>query len=118
MRASSSWRAGDVDPLSAAAFGTALTGGASFVWPELVAGTVVLAALTSFVVWARAVRALRRRDSTGFRAGRLTPFVALGGAGWGLALWLEPLLPPVRALLLGTVAVGFRVLARSRWVGL
>jgi hypothetical protein len=114
---SGAWAGRDLDPLSAASIGTALAGTMSLVWPELVAGTVSLAAVASFVLWVRAVRAFRRRRETGYRPVRLIPFLALGGSGWTAALLVGPEFPPVRALLLGAVALGIWFLARSAWAG-
>jgi hypothetical protein len=114
---SEAWTGRDLDPLSTASIGTALAGAMSLVWPELIAGTVSLAAVTSFVIWVQAVRVLRKRRETGYRPTRLIPFLTLGGGGWTAALLIGPEVPPVRALLLGAVALGLRFLARSAWVG-
>ncbi|MGA7861108.1 MAG: hypothetical protein WCB19_04560 [Thermoplasmata archaeon] len=108
----------DLDPLSTSSVGTALAGAASLVWPELVAGAISLAAVASFVVWIRALRALRTRRATGYRPVRLLPFLALGGAGWSAAVLFGPIFPPGRALLLGGVSVGLWFLARSAWAGI
>jgi hypothetical protein len=108
----------ELDPLSTAAIGTALAGVASLVWPQLVAGAVSLAAVASFVLWIRAVRALRRRRSTGYHPSRLLPFLAVGAAGWAVALVLDPAFPAGRALVLGVVIVALWVLARSAWSGI
>jgi hypothetical protein len=110
------WAGRELDPLSAASLGTALAGAMSLVWPELVAGTVSLAAVASFVVWVRAVRVLRKRRETGYRPARLIPFLVIGGSGWTGALLIGPEFPPARVLLLGAVALGFWVLSRSSWV--
>jgi hypothetical protein len=98
--------------------GTALAGTLSLVWPDLVAGAVSLAAVTSFVVWVRALRALRRRRATGYRFTRLLPFLAIGGAGWTVAFLPGPEYPPVRALVLGVFSVGLWLLTRSAWAGI
>jgi hypothetical protein len=111
------WGVRDGDPLTMASVGTALAGGASLVWPELIAGTLSLAVVTSFVVWIRAIRALRQRRSTGYHPARLVPFLVLGTVGWSTALLLGPTLPSSRAPVLGIVAVGLWVLAGSRRVG-
>jgi hypothetical protein len=107
----------DLDPLSTASVGTALAGTLSLVWPELVAGTVCLAAVASFVVWVRALRALRQRRATGYRSTRFIPFLVIGGAGWTVAFLPGPGFPPVRALVLGAVSVGLWLLTRSAWAG-
>lgn len=112
------WSGRDLDPLPTASVGTALAGAMSLMWPELVAGTVSLAAVASFVVWIRCVRALRKRRETGYRPARLIPLLVLGGSGWASALLFGPDFPPVRALLLGAVALGFWLLARSAWTGI
>ena len=103
----------DLDPLPAAAIGAALAAGMSLLWPELIAGTVSLAAAASFVVWIRALRALRARRETGYHPARLIPFIALGGVGWATAILVGPEFPPARALLVGGVALGFWLLSRS-----
>jgi hypothetical protein len=108
----------DLDPLSTASVGTALTGAASLVWPELVAGALSLAALASFVVWLRALKAWRGRRQTGYRPRRLIPVFALGGIGWSVALLLGSTYPSGRALVLGVVCVALWFLARSEWVGI
>jgi hypothetical protein len=109
---------GEFDPLSTSSVGTALAGAASLVWPELVTGAISLAAVASFVVWVRAVRALRRRQMTGFRPHRLIPCLVVGGAGWSAALALVSVPPVGRALALGGAVVGLWILARSPWVGI
>lgn len=103
----------DGDPLGTAAVGTALAGVASLVWPELLTGVVSLAALTSFIIWTRAVRALRQRRALRFPRARLISYGALGGVGWMGAALLGPVIPLARPLLLGGLAVGFWLLARS-----
>lgn len=114
---SEQWSARDLDPLSIASTGTALTGAASFVWPDLVPGAVSLAALTSFVVWMRALRALKRKRESGYHPIRLIPLLALGGAGWSIALLVGPSNSPGRAMVLGIVCLVIWFLARSDWVG-
>lgn len=111
------WDLHHLDPLSTASVGTALSGVGSLVWPGLVAGAVSLAVMASFLVWVRAVHAVRRRRLTGYHPARLIPFLVLGGSGWGAALLLGPTFPQGRPLLLGLVAVGFWFLARSSWTG-
>jgi hypothetical protein len=108
----------DLDPLSTASMSTFLAGTLSLVWPDLVAGAVSLAAVTSFLIWVRALRALRRRRLTGYLPIRLLPFLALGGAGWTAAFLIGPEYPPFRALVLGAVSVGLWLLTRSAWVGI
>ncbi len=103
----------DGDSLATAAVGTVLAGVGTLVWPELLAGTMSLAVVATFVVWTRAVRALRQRRTTGFPPVRLIPHIALGAIGWSGAVLLGPVFPLVRPLLLGVVAVGFWLLARS-----
>ena len=103
---------GDFDALSLSSVGTVVAAVGTLVWPQLVSATVTLAALTSFVVWVRSLRALRRRASTGFRLHGLFPFALLGLAGWSGALLLGRAYPAGGALLLGTVCAGFRFLVR------
>jgi hypothetical protein len=108
----------DIDPLSTSALGTAIAGAGSLVWPDLVAGTISLAAVASFVVWIRALRAVRRRQLTGYRVRRLLPCLATGGAGWATALALGPVSLTDRALVLGATSVALWLLARSGVVGI
>jgi hypothetical protein len=108
----------ELDALPTASIGTALAGGASLVWPELLAGAVSLAVLTAFVVWLRALRTLRQRRVTGYRPLRLLPLLVLGGAGWSAEVLVGPAYPAVRALLLGAVSVGLWLLAGSPVVGI
>jgi hypothetical protein len=102
----------DLDPMSASAIGTGLAGAASLVWPELVAGTIALAALGSFLLWARALHALRQRRVTHYPAVRLIPLVVLGVTGWGTALLVGLVIPSGGAVVLGVVCVGLWRLAR------
>jgi hypothetical protein len=105
------------DPLSSSAVGTTLAGAASLIWPELVAGTVTLAALASFLLWVRVLRALRQRRIGDFRSSRVIPLAGLGAAGWGTALLVGPIFPAGRALVLGAASLGLWLLARSTLVG-
>lgn len=110
-------QSGELDPLSLSSAGTVVAAVGTLVWPQLVSATVTLAALTSFVVWVRMLRALRRPAPTGFRLPGLFPFVFLGLTGWSGALLLARAYPAGGALLLGTVCVGFRFLARPSTSG-
>jgi len=102
----------ELDPLATSSAGTALAGVASLVWPELVSAVVSLAALTGFVIWIRALRALKHRRSTGYRPGRLAPLVLVGVVGWSIALFVGPIFPLGRPLALGGASVGLWALAR------
>lgn len=108
----------ELDPLSVSSAGTVVAAVGALVWPQLVSATVTLAALTSFVVWVRLLRALRRPASTGSRVPGLFPFAFLGLTGWSGALLLARAYPAGGALLLGTVCVGFRFLARPSTGGI
>ena len=108
----------EVDPLPTAAVGTVLAGLASLVWPELSSAVVSLAVLASFVVWVRALRAFRRRRTSGYDPGRLLPLAAVGTAGWSGALLLGSTSPVGRALLLGAVSVGLWFLTRPASAGI
>ena len=107
----------ELDPLSTSAFATVATGTASLVWPGLVAAAVTLAALATFVVWGRALQALRRRRVNGYDPVRLVPLLLLGGAGWTAALFLGSVLPLSRPLVLCGVGLGLWALARPALEG-
>lgn len=107
----------DLDPLPAASIGTALAAAGALVWPALLAGATSLAVLTGFVAWTRVVRALRQRPVPGPSPRRFLPLLVLAGGGWAAELVVGPVIPEIRAPMLGALALGLWGLVRHAGLG-